>query len=68
MQELSLVNNPLKDNRLRKMCEQKALRLYWTISRPTPGKRERAGEKAERRERKGASNWTRRRLRRLESC
>ena len=38
LQELDLVNNPLKDNRLRKMCEQKGTKAVLDYIKANTGK------------------------------
>ena len=53
MQELSLVNNPLKDNRLRKMCEQKGTKAVLDYIKANSGKEGKGGGKGGKKGKKG---------------
>ena len=53
LQELSLVNNPLKDNRLRKMCEQKGTKAVLDYIKANSGKEGKGGGKGGKKGKKG---------------
>ena len=56
MQELSLVNNPLSDNRLRKMCEQKGTKSVLDYIKANSGKEEKGGGKGGKKGKKGGKS------------
>jgi len=53
LKELSLVNNPLKDNRLRKMCEQKGTKAVLDYIKANSGKEGKGGGKGGKKGKKG---------------